>query len=124
DRLLVEAQVFRAHLHRWRDEGKVRVVGDERLGKNDEFRSLSRSFFDLKTDLLGRACSTEKHRGDLNRCGSDDAIFRHGRARESVHIVQVLMMNAPSLRCSRIKSSTSKGLMGRMPSIREASPCP
>lgn len=36
--------------------------------------------------------------------------------------VQVSKINAPSLRCISTKSSTSSGLMGRMPGISEGSP--
>ena len=47
-----------------------------------------------------------------------------GRKFSRPHSVQVSRMKAPSRRCSRMRSSTSSGLIGTIPGISEGSPWP
>ena len=135
DRVVVEADVLGAAQHRRTDEGEIGIPGHEGLGKHDEPRALARGLRDRREDAVERPRRRIEIGRDLHRRDPDDLLLGHCRSsgpplavdarswsvRQSV---QVWSMKALSLRCRSMRSSTSSGLIGRMPGISDGSPWP
>jgi hypothetical protein len=122
-RLLIELQVGAAHQHRRLHEGEVGVVGQERLREDDQFHPRGGGFRHGLEHAGDGAVEAEQHGPHLGRRHRDRRC--HGWSGEGRNQrVQVSRMKAPSLRCSRMMSSTSRGFTGRIPGISAPSPWP
>jgi hypothetical protein len=115
-RTLHQQQVVRALQHGRLHEREVGVVGHEGLGEDDQLHALLRGVAQGLEHARQRAALAREVRRDLRR-GRADLAVRH-------HSVQVSMITAPAFLWSSTMSSTSSGLIGRMPSINEPSPWP
>ncbi len=132
--VLIETDVLCAALDGRRDKGEVRVPRDEGLGEDDELGALPRRFVDRGDHALERRRARRQIGRDLNRRGAHFLLLCHRvlvcsggpkRARRwSRQSVQVSRMKALSRRWSSTRSSTSRGLIGRIPSINDGSPWP
>ena len=109
--------------HRRMDEGKIGVPGHESLGEDDELARPSppppRSAASTRATVAARRLQIGR---DLHRGDADVLILRPSHPPASAaampdspgrHSVQVSSMKALSRRCSRMRSSTSSGLIGR-----------
>ena len=123
-RMLVEAQMLRPLQCRRHDEREIRVVGHERLGEDREARALPRRLLDGVEHPLQRPIRPLQIGGDLDGGRPDHPVLGHRALRPRPHTVQVSMITALSRLCSRMQSSTSSGLIMRIPSMNEGSPWP
>jgi hypothetical protein len=68
--MLIETDMLRPALDRRRDEGEVRVPGNESLGKNDELGALPSGVVDRRDHPIERRRAGREIGGDLHRRGA------------------------------------------------------
>ena len=67
DGVFIETDMLRAALDRRRDEGEVRISGNESLGENDELGALPRRFLNRRDHPIERRRAGRQIRRDLHR---------------------------------------------------------
>ena len=134
DGVFVETDVFLACRYRRIDEGEIRIPGDESFRKDDQVDAFPGGLGDGVQDFGYCAALGFEVGGELRGGGSYGLRHWTGPVAETlrgwpdfrpamtVQSVQVSRMTALAFLWISTRSSTSSGLIGRMPSINDGSP--